>query len=121
MAFLLVFIGGGLGSVMRYVIGRLVPYSGGFPLATFVANIISSLLLGYFMSLAFRNHLSQEYRWFLMTGVCGGFSTFSTFSGESFQLLEEGSYGILAIYILTSVVLGIVGIFIGFMLGRGNL
>lgn len=121
MAFLLVFIGGGVGSVMRYSLSRLIPYAGGFPFATLLANILSSLLLGYLMALAFRNNISQEYRWLLMTGLCGGFSTFSTFSAENFQLLEEGSYGILSLYILASIILGIGALFIGFMLGRGSL
>jgi CrcB protein len=119
MAFLLVFIGGGVGSMLRYGISRIIPYAGGFPVATLIANLVSSLLLGYLLALAFRNNLSQEYRWLLMTGLCGGFSTFSTFSAENFQLLEEGSYGILAAYIATSVILGILAIFIGFFLGRG--
>ena len=120
MAFIWVFIGGGIGSMLRYGISRVVPYAGGFPIATFMANLISSFILGYLLAQAFRNNLSQEYRWLLMSGLCGGFSTFSTFSAENFQLMEEGAYKLMIFYVICSVVLGIAAIFAGYFLGRGG-
>ena len=77
-----VFIGGGLGSVLRYIIGRYLNQTGsGFPLGTFTANILGSLLIGIIIGLAAKNNtLSQNQTLLLATGFCGGFTTFSTFA-----------------------------------------
>lgn len=88
----LVFLGGGLGSLCRYGIARLLANQAlQFPLATLIANIISCLILGYCTGLVLKDSLSMSTRLLVMTGFCGGFSTFSTFTGETFLLLEGGN------------------------------
>lgn len=92
-AFLMVFIGGGLGSMCRYGIARLLQSQElTFPLATFIANALACIVLGALMGLSLKGDLSTPTKLLLMTGFCGGFSTFSTFSAETFQLLETGNY-----------------------------
>ena len=98
-----IFLGGGAGSVFRYLLhlsmnGRgLLP---GFPWSTFTVNVLGSLLIGIFYALS-RFHLSNETRLFLTVGLCGGFTTFSTFSGESLFLLKEGMYLTLVSYVIS--------------------
>lgn len=103
----LVFMGGGLGSIFRYGISLAVkripgvPWS--FPIATFLSNIISCIILGFLFGLSFRNLIGEPQRLLFMTGFCGGFSTFSTFSGESYGFLETGQYGLFFLYVLSSM------------------
>lgn len=105
-----VFVGGGLGSVFRYLLHLLMSGRGpvvGFPWSTFTVNILGSLLIGVFYALSTKLNISNEIRLFLTVGLCGGFTTFSTFSKENFFLFEEGLYLTLFVYIVLSVVLGI--------------
>lgn len=93
-AYLLVFLGGGLGSICRFGIAEaLRSHHYHFPFATFAANILSCIILGVLLGLSFRGDLNPSTRFLLMTGFCGGFSTFSTFSGETYQLLLSGNTG----------------------------
>lgn len=109
-----VFVGGGLGSMCRYGIARLMSnYKLDFPLATFIANVISCIILGYFIGLTLKEGLSDNLKLLLMTGFCGGFSTFSTFSAESFQLLQSGNTGTAILYIGTSIVVCLICIWLG--------
>lgn len=113
-----VFLGGGLGSLARFGIAwALQHWRWHFPLATLLANIISCLLLGYLMGLASRGQLSDPAKWLLMTGFCGGFSTFSTFSGESHALLQSGHYGLAVLNLGGSLLLGLICIYLGLRLG----
>ena len=109
-------IGGGLGSILRYIvqvfIGRHVPLI--FPLGTFVVNCSGCFLIGIFYSLATKyTTITPEWRLFLITGICGGFTTFSTFAFENMSLLRSGDFLYFSIYIVASVALGIAGVFAG--------
>ena len=90
-----IFIGGGVGSVFRYLIQLAINQSviTKLPLGTFVANIIGCFLIGAFYSLSERLNLSNEIRLLFTVGFCGGFTTFSTFSTENLNLLRENLYG----------------------------
>ena len=106
MNFLYVFIGGGLGSIIRYAISLLLKKSNyTFPLATLIANIAACLILGYFIGMLAKGNLSESQKLLLMTGFCGGFSTFSTFSAETLTLFESGNiaYGIGNIILSVSI------------------
>ena len=113
--FLLVFIGGGFGSGLRYLIGKYLNSSlGGFPIGTFTVNIIGSLLIGLILGYAAKeNSLSQNQVLLLATGFCGGFTTFSAFAHENFQLLKTGDIMQFSIYTIGSIVVGLIAVFIG--------
>ena len=84
-----------------------------FPYATFGVNIIGSFLIGLFSVLSARFGWSEETRFFLTTGLCGGFTTFSTFSHEGMNLLKNGNYGIFFFYLVSSLLIGIATAFAG--------
>tara|TARA_R110001592_G_scaffold131191_2_gene344847 strand:+ start:46 stop:411 length:366 start_codon:yes stop_codon:yes gene_type:complete len=115
---LLVFIGGGFGSVLRFLIGKWLNNSEtGIPYGTFVANIIGSLLIGIILGLAAKNEtLSQNQTLLLATGFCGGFTTFSTFAYENHVFLKSGDFMSFAIYTIASFVIGFLAVFIGIWL-----
>ncbi|MCB0704792.1 MAG: fluoride efflux transporter CrcB [Saprospiraceae bacterium] len=116
-AWLWVFLGGGLGSMSRYGISRLLgKVNSSFPFATLAANILACILLGFLVGLSLREELGPTNRLFLMTGFCGGFSTFSTFSSETWQLFESGHYAYALGNIGGSVLLCLFAIFIGLKL-----
>ncbi len=114
MNWLLVFVGGGLGSVLRFAINKLVNFlfpTLVFPVATLVANVLSCLLFASGVLLFFPKLKHPEpMQFFLLTGICGGLSTFSTFSSETFLLLKAGHYGFAIANIIMSV-LCCVGVF----------
>lgn len=119
--FAAIFLGGGLGSVLRYSIQlllheRITVYT--FPWATFSVNIAGSFLIGLFYALSARFGLSVETRLFLTAGLCGGFTTFSTFSNDNLALLRQGDGMTFAIYVLLSVLLGIAACFFGSWVGE---
>ncbi len=114
MNFLWVFLGGGIGSVLRYLIGILIrQWELNFPWGTFAANMISCLLLGLLTGLFIKDQLSFSARLFFMTGLCGGFSTFSTFSFEIVDILKDGNWTATLLYVGSSLVFGVIAIFIG--------
>jgi CrcB protein len=115
-----VFIGGGLGSVLRYIIGRYLNYTGsGFPLGTFTANILGSLLIGIIIGLAAKNNtLSQNQTLLLATGFCGGFTTFSTFAYENHVLFKSGDFTSFALYTFASFIVAFLAVFAGMYLSR---
>ncbi len=115
---LYVFIGGGLGSLSRYGIGRLLARSAvGFPWATFAANVTACLILGFLVGLGLRHRLSPQLSVLWMAGYCGGFSTFSTFTNETFQLLSGGQWGKACLYAAASLLTCLVSLYAGIRLG----
>jgi len=117
--FLLVGLGGGVGSMLRYATGLLIGYKA-FPVATLLINIAGSLLIGIVIAFCLKHStFADNWKLFLATGVCGGFTTFSAFSMENVQLLQNGKYLESAGYITGSVLLGIMATFIGFKLVSG--
>ena len=114
MNYLLVFIGGGLGSICRYWISVLLKNQNFiFPWATFVANAFSCIVLGALVGWSLKNGANDFQKYLLMIGFCGGFSTFSTFSNETFQLLQSGNLLYAFGNILLSLVVCLICIFIG--------
>jgi CrcB protein len=115
---LLVFVGGGFGSVLRFIIGKyLNDSSNGIPYGTFAANILGSLFIGIILGLAAKNNsLSENQILFLATGFCGGFTTFSTFAYENHLFLKSGDFMSFAIYTIASFVVGFLAVFGGMYL-----
>ncbi len=117
----LVFIGGGIGSVLRYGVGLLFidNLRINFPFGTLTVNLIGCFLLGLFLGfLENRKWMSQEFGMLLGTGFCGGFTTFSTFSVETHQLFQNGNWLLAVGYITGSVGLGLLFAFLGMRLSR---
>ncbi len=112
-----VFIGGGLGSLCRYGIGQAWD-SSHFYLGTFLANVISCLILGFLIGMSSESLLKSPHRLLLMTGFCGGFSTFSTFSGELVQLYQGGQTMAVGLYLVGSIIAGVIAILVGLMVAK---
>lgn len=117
--YLLVALGGALGSALRYGLGAFVQAltGPGFPYSTLLINALGSFLIGVVVRLSLEGALSGEARIFLAMGVLGGFTTFSTFSYETLALLQDGEVGRALAYVLFSVLLGLLLVFLGFRLG----
>lgn len=121
MAFLIVFLGGGLGAALRHgvnlAVARLI--GGSFPISTMTINVLGSFAMGLIAEyFALRRGLPQHWRLFLTTGVLGGFTTFSAFSLEAALLYERGDMAGAAVYIGGSVVLAIAALFAGLAIVR---
>lgn len=111
--------GGFIGSVLRYGMSILFAFwAWDFPLATFLTNLIGAILIGTIMEGASLTGLNSNVLLFLKTGVCGGFTTFSTFSAETSALLEKGKLAVGFSYAFLSVILCVCGIWIGKILAR---
>lgn len=111
----LVFIGGGFGSSLRFVIGKwLNNPNTGIPYGTFTANVLGSLLIGIILGLAAKNEtLSPNQTLLLASGFCGGFTTFSIFAYETHVFLKDGNFLHFAVYAIASFVLGFFAVFLG--------
>ncbi|GAB5400509.1 MAG: fluoride efflux transporter CrcB [Aureisphaera sp.] len=112
---LLVFLGGGIGSTLRYGLGKHFNSAvTGIPYGTFAANILGSLLIGIILGMAAKNeYLSENTTLLLATGFCGGFTTFSTFAYENHVFLKNGDLLNFALYTVGSFILGFAAVFIG--------
>lgn len=116
---LLVGIGGFFGSIARYLVSKLnISWSfHHLPLGTFAANVVGSLIIGFLMGILINtNELNNNLKLLLAVGFCGGFTTFSAFTNENFHLLQNGQYLTAFIYILSSVALGIIAVFVGYLI-----
>lgn len=117
--YLVVLLGAGLGGLARYAAGTwiMARYGGRFPLGTFLINITGSFLIGVLMTL-FNGRLAPHPNWrlFLVVGILGGYTTFSSFEYESYQALREGARWMGLLYITGSVVVGYVGVWLGSLL-----
>ena len=116
----LVFLGGGIGSVLRFLIGKwLNSPTTGIPYGTFAANIIGSLLIGIILGVAAKNNtLSSNQTVLLATGFCGGFTTFSTFAYENHVFLKSGDFTSFALYTVASFIIGFLAVFAGMHLAK---
>lgn len=117
---LLVGAGGFLGSITRYLIGygifKILPVA--FPMGTLFINVLGCLILGMIIGLSNKEIISVEWRFFLATGFCGGFTTFSTFAYESLHLYLNKDYGYFLLYAILSYVLGLCAAWCGFIITK---
>lgn len=117
---LIVALGGAIGSVLRYLLSAWTLHHAvnwRFPIGTFAVNIIGCLMVGILAGLIVKHHFfSPEVRLFLFTGIAGGFTTFSAFGMETFYLLRRDEVLIAGSYVISSVVVGLVVLWVGFSL-----
>ena len=116
---LLVFVGGGIGAVLRYAVGRVATVSGyGAPVATLTVNIVGCFVMGLLAGWFTSRGGGEPWRLFLLTGVLGGFTTFSAFGLDALTLWQRGAGGQAAAYVAASVILSLGAVAIGFTLTR---
>ena len=115
-ALLAVGAGSFIGGVLRYVVAKTIQttFLTTFPFGTLSVNVIGCFAIGVLFGISSRGNLTQDWRLFLVTGLCGGFTTFSSFSQETFSLLRDGQYFYTGGYIAASVILGVFATIIGF-------
>ncbi|HXH19500.1 MAG TPA: fluoride efflux transporter CrcB [Chitinophagales bacterium] len=104
-----------IGGILRYLLSQFIQtkFLSTFPFGTLGVNLLGCFAIGLVFGLSDRGNLTQDWRLFLATGLCGGFTTFSAFSNETFGLLRDGQHWYAIAYIAASVVLGILSTFIG--------
>jgi CrcB protein len=118
---LLVGTGGAAGSILRFLLNRAIAgyQPSGFPVATFVVNLTGCFLIGLFAGMFLGdNTASLQWRLLLVTGFCGGYTTFSAFSAENLKLLQSNQVLTAILYILFSTVLGFAAVWLGLKLSR---
>lgn len=113
-------LGSFVGGILRYLITQLSAFksASGFPFATLTVNVLGCLLIGVVYGLSEKNMLATEWRIFFATGVLAGFTTFSAFSFETFEMFRQHNIVSAFIYIALSVVLGLTATYVGFMLAK---
>lgn len=113
--FLWVGLGGAIGSIFRYTLS-LLPIKSSFPVLTLITNLLGAFIIGVVVGLFEKQYLSSQIHLFLKTGLCGGFTTFSTFSLETLTLLENGMIFMAIVYVFISIAGCIVGVYLGKMI-----
>ena len=121
MKILLVAIGSGLGGVLRHLVPCWIGAAKGFPWATLTVNVVGSLLIGLLSGLLARHGGSsaESIRAFAVVGFCGGFTTFSTFSNETFSLIESSQWLSAVAYVSLSILAGLAAVFLGYWISKG--
>lgn len=120
LRFFIIGLGGAIGTLLRYYMGGL-DYrfsSGVFPVSTLVVNVTGSFVIGFLWGVVDRFVISPDVRLFIFIGVLGGYTTFSTFSLETFNLMRDGEYRIAAVNVALSVILSIIAVFAGYIISR---
>ncbi|RZK02587.1 MAG: fluoride efflux transporter CrcB [Flavobacterium sp.] len=118
---LIIGLGGAIGSMLRYLTSLFVArfWENHFPLATFITNVIGCFLIGLFIGFLEKQQLANsDLKWFLITGFCGGYTTFSTFGYENFNLLQNQNMGIAFAYIASSVIIGLMAVWFGLFVAK---
>lgn len=120
MKIILIGIGGAIGSILRYIVSGLdYKFSYGiFPISTLVVNLSGSLFIGFLWGLFEQVTVSSNIRMFIFMGILGGFTTFSTFALENFNLIRDGEKSIALFNVFLSTVLGILFVFVGYILAK---
>ncbi len=120
--FFIVGIGSFLGGGLRYLISVFFnqKINPDFPYATLSVNLLGCLLIGVFYGLFEKSLISNDWKLFLTTGLCGGFTTFSAFSNEALQLFKQGNIPAMLIYILISIVIGIALTYAGYLMAKSS-
>ncbi|ADG13873.1 CrcB protein [Methanocaldococcus infernus ME] len=112
MNLIIIGIGGFFGAILRYLISSYITKFN-FPLGTLIVNILGSFILGFIMYFSLYSTINPEYRLFIATGFCGALTTFSTFSYETFLMIEEGLYIKALLNILLNIILCLISIYLG--------
>jgi CrcB protein len=118
---LTVALGGGIGSLLRFLLQRTIAqeYGSSFPAGTLLVNLIGCLAIGLLWGISEKtNLLNEEWRIFLLTGLCGGFTTFSAYSQESIALLRDGRLNLFFIYTGSTLVVGFILTWLGYSLTK---
>jgi len=119
--FLFIGIGGAIGSILRYLTSVIVTkfWANQFPLATLTTNVLGCFIIGLFIGLLEKNNLANSsLKWFLITGLCGGYTTFSAFGFENYSLFQSNNSSLAYIYIAMSVLVGIFAVWLGLFVSK---
>lgn len=120
-AIFLIGLGGGIGSILRFLVSVFINryFQSAFPWATFVVNILGCLIIGILLGVFTRQQpVDSNIQLLFVTGFCGGFTTFSTFSSENFSLIQAGNSSFAFLYIIASVLIGLLAVWLGLFLSK---